>query len=102
MLPPVTPLVPVDRERFLRQNEVKIRSMASNALASGTKRDPLLVNAFNALLYCEDFHDRHSIAVTANRAANRNTTAEEHERFSQKAIQLKLRTLDQLCHLVGF
>ena len=100
-LPSITPLVSTDRERFLRQNEVQIRSAASNALATG-KKDHILSAAFNALLYCEDFFDRHQVAVTANRAVNRNHQAEDHERFVAKAMQLKLRTLDQLCHHVGF
>lgn len=98
----VTPLVSVDRGRFLQQNEAKIRSAASNALAASAKRDYLLENAFNALLYCEDFQDRHEVAAIANRNANRNPLADDHDRFVEKAKQLKLRTLDQLCHLVGF
>jgi hypothetical protein len=96
----ITPLVSVDRGRFLRQHEVKIRSAASNALASATTPDPALKNAYTAVLYCEDFFDRHEVAATANRAANRDHLAVDHDRFCQKAMQLKLRCLDQLAHLV--
>lgn len=95
----VTPLVSVDRERFLRQNEAKIRSAASAALSAN---DHILQHAYNALLYCEDIIDRHAVAVTANRAANREHVAIEHERFVEKGMQLKLRTLDQLTHIIGY
>ncbi len=98
----VAPLVPVDRERFLRQNETKIRSAASNALAAPGKPDLLLQNAFNALLYCEDFYDRHEVAVESNRRAGREPMAKDHERYVAMALQLKLRTLDQLSHIVGY
>lgn len=98
----VTPLVPVDRERFLRQEETKIRSAASNALAASGKPDHLLQNAYNALLYCEDLLDRHEVAVSANRRAGRETMAKDHERYAAMATQLKLRTLDQLSHIVGY
>ena len=99
--PDITPLVSTDRERFLRQNEVAIRSAASNALASGRK-DYILQAAFDAVLYCEDFFERHQVAVTMNRAANRKHQADDHERFVAKAMQLKLRNLDQLSHIIGF
>lgn len=98
----VTALVPVDRERYLWQHETKIRSAASNALAAPGKPDHILTNAFNALLYCEDLQDRHEVAVTANRTANREHMAADHERYVSMARQLKLRTLDQLSHIVGY
>jgi hypothetical protein len=96
----ITPLVGVDRERFLRQNETRIRSAATTALAAGKTPDPLIAPALNAVLYCEDIIDRHDVAATANRAANRQHVAEDHERYVAKAWQLKLRALDQLAHLV--
>lgn len=98
----ITPLVSVDRGRYLRQNEAKIRSAASNAIASATAPDYILQNAYNAVLYCEDFFDRHEVAATANRAANREHLAVDHDRFCEKAMQLKLRSLDQLAHVVGY
>jgi hypothetical protein len=99
----VTPLVSVDRGRYLRQHESKIRSAAITALAaSHHKPDLLIQNALNAVNYCDDFFDRHEVAATANRAANREHLAVDHERFCQKAMQLKLRTLDQLAHVVGY
>lgn len=98
----VPSLVSVDRERFLRQNETKIRSAASHALAAGGPPDHILQHAFNALLFCEDFYDRHEVAVEANRRAGREHLAKDHETYVQKAMQLKLRTLDQLSHIVGY
>lgn len=98
----ITPLVPVDRERFLRQEETKIRSAASNALAASSKPDFILQQAYDAVLYCEDLLDRHEIAVDANRRAGRETMAKDHERFAAMATQLKLRSLDQLSHVVGY
>lgn len=97
----ITPLISVDRGRYLRQNEAKIRSAASNALAASNAKDHLLENAYNAVLYCEDLFDRHDVAVTANRGANREHLAVDHERYCEKAMQLKLRSLDQLACIVG-
>jgi hypothetical protein len=97
----ITPLISTDRERYLRQNEIRIRTAAMEAMGSG-RTDPVLSSTFTALLYCEDFFDRHDVAVTANQAANRQSHADDHRRFVAKAMQLKLRTLDQLCHHIGF
>ena len=98
----ITPLVSVDRGRYLRQNETKIRSAALTAMASSAKPDHIIQNALNAVIYCEDFFDRHEVAATANRAANREHIAVDHERFCEKAMQLKLRSLEQLAHVCGF
>lgn len=105
----ITPLVSVDRGRYLRQIEAAIRRAAVTALhaavnapAAPGKPEYLVQSAFNAVLYCEDIIDRHEVAVTAHRAANREHLATDHERFVAKAVQLKLRSLDQLCHHLGF
>jgi hypothetical protein len=98
----ITPLVSVDRGRYLRQNEAAIRRAAVTALDAPGKPEHIIQSAFNAVLYCEDIIARHEIAVTANRAANREHLATDHERFVAKAVQLKLRCLDQLCHHLGF
>lgn len=99
--PQLPALVTVERERYLRQNETKIRSAASNALAASAKPDVPVSAALNALIYAEDLADRHEIAVAANRKQQREPMARDHERYVAMATHLKIRALDQLSHLVG-
>ena len=96
----ITPLVSTDRERFLRQNETAIRRAADEALKASRLPDPTIQSALLAIAYSEELHHRHSVAVTAMQATTRIQLAQEHECFAAKAMQLKLRALDQLHHLV--
>lgn len=90
-------LVPHPREVYLRQNETRIRSAAASVLASGTP-DPAVSAALDAVIFAEDLFDIHEIAT--EKYISKPHHAQLHRDWAAKAMQLKLRALDQLAHLV--
>lgn len=96
---PITPLISHTREQYLRKEETRIRSLASNILATGSP-DPSIRAALDAVIYAEDLHDIHDVTAKFYSAKEIPHRAENHQRYAAKAWQLKLRALDQLAHLV--
>lgn len=92
-------LLAAPREVYLRQNETRIRSVASNILAGGNP-DPAIVAALDAVHFAEDIFDIHDITAKHYSEKRIPHRAESHQRYANKAMQLKLRALDQLAHLV--
>ena len=95
----IAPLVSHTREQFLRKEEGRIRSQATSLLAAG-KPDPSITAALDAAIFAEDLHEIHD--ETAKHYAQKGVPhrAEIHDRYARQALQLKLRALDQLSHLV--
>lgn len=93
------PLVNVTRQQFLTKEETRIRSLASNVLASKNP-DPAVRRWLNAVLYAEDINDIHDIAREKYERTGPPHHAESHASWAAQAAQLKLLALDQLAHLL--
>ena len=91
-------LVPHPREVFLRQNEARILSAAAALLAAD--RDPAIAAAQEAVLFADDLYDIHDVTAKFYVTKEIPHRVENHQRYAAKAMQLKLRALDQLAHLV--
>lgn len=94
-------LVTAPREAYLRQNETRIRSQASNLLASGNP-DPAITRHLAAIEMAEDLFDIHDIASDKHRHAGNHAWSKIHARHAQAGTQFRLYHLDQLSHIVGF
>ncbi len=95
----ITPLLSLPRETYLRQHEARIRSAAASVLAAGP--DTSIRSALDAVIYAEDLFDIHDVAATHYRNRDgQQHRATTHARHAAAAMQLKLRALDQLAHLV--
>lgn len=94
----IAPLVPLPRETYLRQHEARIRSAATAALAGGP--DPVIRAALDAVCYAEDLFDIHDVTAEFYRERRITHKQDTHTRYAATAMQLKLRALDQLSHLV--
>ena len=91
-------LVSQPREQYLRKEEPRIRSVAIAMLAAGPSPD--IRAALDAVLYAEDLHDIHDETAKFYALRSQPVRVETHSRYAAQALQLKLRALDQLSHLV--
>lgn len=91
-------LVSAAREAYLRKQEGRIRSVATTVLAAGP--DPIIRAALDAVIFAEDLHDIHDVTATYYHERGVGHKDRTHARYAAAAMQLKLRALDQLAHLV--
>lgn len=91
-------LVSAPREQYLRKEETRIRSAAIAMLAGGPSPD--IRAALDAVLHAEDLYDIHDVTATFYGQRGQVTKNENHTRYATQAMQLKLRSLDQLSFLV--
>lgn len=91
-------LVSAAREPYLRKEESRIRSAATSVLAAGP--DPIIRAALDAVIFAEDLHDIHDVTASYYRDRGIAHKDRTHARYAATAMQLKLRALDQLAHLV--
>jgi hypothetical protein len=91
-------LVSAPREQYLRKEETRIRSAAIAMLAAGPSPD--IRAALDAVLHAEDLYDIHDETAKFYQQRSQPVRVETHTRYASQAMQLKLRSLDQLSFLV--
>lgn len=94
----ISRLVSFEREQYLHKAELKIRSAATAALAAGPSPD--IRAALDAVLHAEDLYDIHDETAKFYQQRSQPGRVETHTRYASQAMQLKLRSLDQLSFLV--
>lgn len=90
-------LISPPREQYLRKEETRIRSAAIAMLAAGPSPD--IRAALDAVLHAEDLFDIHDVTATFYGQRGQVARNENHTRYANQAMQLKLRALDQLSYL---